>query len=129
MRLLLDSHVLLWLSLMPDRVIDEARAIIADPKTEAYASAATFWELSIKQKSGKLDLKADFDVLLRRTIDGGDIDVFDVTPRHGIFAGQLPPIHGDPFDRILIAQAILEDCTLVTRDQNIMRYAVPVLRA
>lgn len=67
--------------------------------------------------------------MLQRTIEEGDIDVIDITPRHGIFAGQLPVIHGDPFDRILIAQAILEDCTLVTRDQNIMRYAVPVLRA
>lgn len=129
MRLLLDSHILLWLSLIPDRIATEARTIIADPDTELYSSAATFWELSIKQKSGKLDAKVGFDDLLRRTVEEGDIAVLDVSARHGILAGQLPMIHGDPFDRILVAQAILEDCTLVTRDQNIMRYAVPVMRA
>ena len=124
MRLLLDTHVLLWALGDPDRLRDEARAAIVDPDGDVLASAASTWEVAIKGGSGKLRIPDDFaDHVTSSFVE------LPVTIRHSIEAGALPSHHGDPFDRMLIAQARIEGLTIVTRDKAFAPYGVDVLAA
>ena len=123
MNLLLDTHVLLWWgeqrSLSP-----EAAAAIADPDNLVYVSAASIWEISIKRARGKLDVgDAVFDVHL----DG--FEPLPITHADARMAGGLPDFHRDPFDRMLIAQALGHDLTLVTRDHRMDAYEASILPA
>ncbi|WP_053649114.1 MULTISPECIES: type II toxin-antitoxin system VapC family toxin [unclassified Streptomyces] len=120
MKLLLDTHVVLWW--LNGDLPDETRDLLARERW-VYMSAVTPWELSVKQATGKLDAPADVAERARDT----QFLALPVVAEHGIRAGQLPPHHRDPFDRILIAQAQTEGLTLVTRDKHIPRYDVPVL--
>lgn len=122
MQLLLDSQALfLWIT---TRSVPEAvRAAIRDPRNHVVVSAASVWELAIKQQKGKLALSAEqLDGVL-----GMDFELLDVTAEHGIAAARLPAHHGDPFDRVLIAQAQAEGLTLVGSDGVFAEYDVPVL--
>ncbi|MGA5197632.1 type II toxin-antitoxin system VapC family toxin [Streptomyces exfoliatus] len=120
MRLLLDTHVVLWW--LNGDLPDETRDLLARERW-VYMSAVTPWELSVKQATGKLDAPADVAEKARDT----QFLALPIIAEHGIRAGQLPPHHRDPFDRILIAQAQTEGLTLVTRGKHIPRYDVPVL--
>ncbi|MDQ0795930.1 type II toxin-antitoxin system VapC family toxin [Streptomyces sp. B1I3] len=124
MKLLLDTHVVLWWLNASDDLSDELRELLRT-EAEAYVSAATPWEIAIKQNLGKLEGAADLaerarDMQFRRC---------PITAEHGVRAGRLPPLHRDPFDRILVAQAQTEGLTVVTRDKWIPQYDVPVLHA
>lgn len=124
MRVLLDTHVLLWW-LAGERLSDEAIEVIGDPTNEVYVSAATVWELSIKRQLGKVDMP---EGLVAQCVgDGMRILVIDA--RHAELAGSLPPHHTDPFDRMLIAQAQLDTLIIVTRDRAFADYGIPVLAA
>ncbi|MFF1509152.1 type II toxin-antitoxin system VapC family toxin [Streptomyces sp. NPDC058326] len=120
MKLLLDTHVVLWW--LNGGLPDETRDLLAKERW-VYMSAVTPWELSVKQATGKLDAPTDVADQARNT----QFLALPIVAEHGIRAGQLPPHHRDPFDRILIAQAQTEGLTLVTRDKHIPRYDVPVL--
>ncbi|MFE8941822.1 type II toxin-antitoxin system VapC family toxin [Streptomyces sp. NPDC007872] len=120
MKLLLDTHVVLWW--LNGDLPDETRDLLARERW-VYMSAVTPWELSVKQATGKLDAPADVAERARDT----QFLALPIVAEHGIRAGRLPPHHRDPFDRILIAQAQTEGLTLVTRDKHIPRYDVPVL--
>ena len=124
MRLLLDTHVFLWwIEDVPfERAALEA---IANPDNDVLVSAASIWEAEVKVATGKLQLATDLIEELRINAFG---DVA-VSARHGVAAARLPRHHGDPFDRMLVAQAQLEGLTLVTRDPVFDRYSVAVLRA
>ena len=123
-RLLLDSHVALWW-LAGQQLAPEARAAIRDPTATAVFSIASVWELSIKQGLGRLLLPADYlDVLA----DEG-IDLLGIEVAHARAVRDLPPLHRDPFDRMLVAQAQVEGLTLVTRDPQVSQYDVAVLGA
>lgn len=124
MRLLLDTHVLLWW-LSAQRLRPKAAAAIASPDSDVWVSAATVWEISIKAALGKLDAPYDVDAQLTRH----GFDVLPIGLAHALAVRSLPPHHTDPFDRMLVAQAQVEDLTVVTRDANIRRYAVRVLPA
>jgi len=124
MRLLLDTHALLWW-LRDEGLAVEARAAIATPRNSVFVSAANTWEISIKQSLGKLTVDGD---VLKHVAQAG-FDELPITLAHGIAAGQLPTHHKDPFDRMLIAQAQLEGLTVVTRDQRFRQYDVPTLAA
>ena len=121
MTLLLDSHAVLWFTAedprLPRRVLDRL-----DHEGGAV-SAASIWELEIKQTAGRLRIDAD---LAERVLASG-LEPLPITFEHAVAAARLPPHHGDPFDRILIAQARTERMTLVTRDRHIRQYDVPVL--
>ncbi len=124
MRLLLDSHVLLWLMLDDPRIHSEVWSVTLGGEHDVLVSAASVWELEIKRRKGKLSAPVD---LLPRVEQAG-YRLLDITPDHGLDAARLPPHHGDPFDRILIAQAQSEAATLVTHDDALSAYDVPTMR-
>lgn len=126
MSLLLDTHVFLWWVGEPERLSNDARAAIARPDTPVFVSAASAWEIAIKRFLGRIDLRdEEFDYGLResRFIE------LPVSARHGLLAGALPPHHRDPFDRMLVAQAMTEGLHLVTHDRTIMDYDIPTMKA
>ncbi len=123
--LLLDTHVLLWWLDDPSLIAGQARELIADPRRPVFVSAAAAWEITIKRQLGKLDAPDDLEDALERE----RFQHLPIAIRHAVAVAELPPIHGDPFDRIQIAQARLEGLTIVTRDGWIPRYDVRCLRA
>ncbi len=125
MNLLLDTHVLIWTLENNPRLSDSAREAIVDGENLVFVSAVSVWEISVKQAMGKLDVP---DNLIE------EIQIHRFTPleinlQHAHFASRLPAIHKDPFDRMLIAQSMLEKLTFVTRDQIMNQYDVTVLNA
>lgn len=124
MRLLLDTHVVLWWLADDPTLSDEIKTMI-DDQGDVYVSAATVWEVTIKQAIGKIKEPAE---LPERVRDGGFAEL-PIRFEHAITAGRLPPIHRDPFDRMLIAQARCDDLTLVTRDSDIQKYEVRTMQA
>jgi PIN domain nuclease of toxin-antitoxin system len=120
---LIDTHILLWW-LADDRALpDVARTVIADPATAVVVSAATVWEIAIKQAAGRLDAPDN----LMPTLNDNDFDTLPMTASHAFDAARLPLHHTDPFDRMLIAQAAAENLTLVTVDRRFTHYDVPIL--
>ncbi len=123
MNLLLDTHVLLWWLADDPALPVAARAAIANPDTRVLVSAASVWEISIKQAAGHLDAPDD----LIDAIEHNDFDTLPITASHALAAGKLAPHHPDPFDRMLIAQAELDRLTLVTVDRRFADYDVELL--
>jgi PIN domain nuclease of toxin-antitoxin system len=124
-RLLLDTHVVLWTVGGARRISAEARERMSDPTSEVFVSSATVWEAAIKFGTGKLPLPDNFV----EAVAAAGMRELPVTSRHGFAAGRLPRHHGDAFDRMLVAQAQLEGLTLVTRDAHLAAYGVPILPA
>ncbi|ACP22852.1 conserved hypothetical protein (plasmid) [Sinorhizobium fredii NGR234] len=125
MNILLDTHILLWAAGNPGRLSKEAHALISDPENVLYFSAASLWEIAIKRGLGRTDFEADPRLLRRGLLDNGYAEL-SINSAHAAALDQLPPIHKDPFDRILIAQSIVEGLVLVTADEMIGRYPGPV---
>ena len=125
MKLLLDTHILLWAAGQPDRLPQNARDLIATPENELFFSAANLWEILIKRGLGRDDFKADARVLRRALLDNGYGEL-PIGSEHVVAIDSLPMIHKDPFDRILVAQATVEGITLVTADQIVAKYPGPV---
>lgn len=121
--LLLDTHTLLWGLGEVGRLSPTAREVLSAGATPAYVSAASVWEIAIKSASGKL--RAPDDLLDR--VAAARFDELAISFRHAFLAGALPRHHGDPFDRVLVAQAQCEGLTLVTNDPRIAAYEVPIL--
>ena len=124
-RLLLDSHVFLWWLVDAPNLGNQTKGIISDPRNEVYISAATTWEISIKVALGKLTAPTDVSSIIEQE----QFIELPISAYHGDQAGQLPPIHRDPFDRMLIAQAQAEGLILVTHDNAIKNYTVRVFDA
>jgi PIN domain nuclease of toxin-antitoxin system len=125
LRLLLDTHALLWWLSDDPSLSDVARAAIATPETDVAVSAASAWEISIKSSLGKLTAPDDLAAQLSRH----QFRPLAITVEHALFAGALPRHHDDPFDRMLVAQARIEPMTLVTRDARIGLYGVATVPA
>lgn len=123
MRLLLDTHALLWW-LAREHLVEAVKDRIADPGTDVLVSAVCCWEVAIKQAAGKLVPPEP----VSRAVRAGGFEPLPITLEHGERAGSLPRHHGDPFDRMLVAQAQLEGLTLVTRDRVFDAYDVALLR-
>jgi PIN domain nuclease of toxin-antitoxin system len=124
-KLLLDTHLLLWAAGQPELLSADARALMEDPQNSLQFSAASLWEIAIKQGLGRSDFKVDPRLLRRGLIDNG-YDELPVTSAHAVAVESLPPIHEDPFDRILVAQAIVEGIVLLTADAVVAQYSGPV---
>jgi PIN domain nuclease of toxin-antitoxin system len=125
-RLLLDTHALLWWLADDPKLGRAAREAIADPAALVHVSAASLWEIAIKANLGKLDLG---DADLAAEIPANGFVELPIAARHALAAGALPRHHDDPFDRMLVAQAQLEDLVVVTRDSTFAAYGVSVLSA
>ncbi len=127
MRLMLDTHLLLWAAGAPRRLSAEARALFDVPGSELFFSAASFWEIAIKRRLGRDDFHVDARLLRRGLFDNG-YNELPVNSEHALAVESLPPIHRDPFDRMLVAQATIEGITLLTADSLVAQYPGPVRR-
>lgn len=125
MNLLLDTHAVLWWLSDDPALSDAARSAIADPENTVFLSAVVVWEIRIKQGVGKLDLPEDFGEVLAQQ----HFPELPITVQHADTIAVLPAIHRDPFDRLLVAQAMVEKMTIVTRDSAIAGYGVDVIVA
>jgi len=124
-RLLLDTHVLLWAAGAPERLPAAALALLESDEHQLMFSAASLWEIAIKRGLGRDDFRVEPRVL-RRGLEEHGYDELPVASRHALALDQLPPIHRDPFDRILIAQACVEGVTLLTADAVVASYPGPI---
>ncbi len=123
MRILLDTHILLWWLADDQQLPSQAAATIGHPDTEVVVSAASAWEISIKRAVGRLGAPDD----LLDAMAANDFGALAITAAHAMAAGRLPPHHADPFDRMLIAQAQMEGFTLVSVDRRFSDYDVELL--
>lgn len=124
--ILLDAHAFLWALDDSDLLGANVRAALQSGR-QAWLSSATVWELGIKTAIGRLSLPVPLRELVRRAVVDGGVRVLDVTPEHALRASDLPMHHKDPFDRMLIAQAMTERMTLATRDGKLEGYDVATL--
>lgn len=127
MNLLLDTHLLLWAAGEPQRLSANARALLLDPAHHPVFSAASLWEIGIKRGLGRTDFDVDPRRLWRMLLANGYREL-PITTEHTLAVSQLPPLHKDPFDRILVAQARVEGFQLLTVDTVLVQYGAPVLR-
>ena len=125
MKLLLDTQILLWAAGHPKRLSTAARKLLNDPRNELLFSAASLWEIAIKNTLGREDFRVEPRLLRRGLLDNGYVEL-PITSQHAVSIDALPHLHKDPFDRLLLAQALSEGVTLVTADTQLARYPGPV---
>jgi len=125
MKLLLDTRLLLWAAGEPKRLSKQARILIDSPDNELLFSAASLWEVAIKRGLGREDFKVDARLLRRGLLDNGYSEL-PIVSDHVVATESLPPIHKDPFDRVLVAQATVEGVTLLTIDSLVAQYPGPI---
>ena len=125
MKLLLDTHLLLWAAGQPNRLSKAARGLIDAEGNELIFSAASLWEIVIKRSLGREDFKVDARLLRRGLLDNGYSEL-PIASAHVVAVDTLPPLHKDPFDRVLIAQALVEGIILLTTDSVVASYPAPV---
>ena len=120
---LLDTHIFLWSLDETKRLTKEVAKILKDPRNRIFVSVATAWEISIKQKKGKLPLKTTLEECFRKS----NFEILEIKLPHILQLENLPTYHKDPFDRILVAQAIVEKLMIITEDGKIKKYDLSVL--
>lgn len=123
MKVLLDTHILLWWMTGSPQLAESAALLIADTSNTIFVSAASVWELRIKESLGKISLPANF----LETLEEESFENLSITMRHADQVARLPLLHRDPFDRILVAQAQLDGLTLITKDEILSKYPVDCL--
>ena len=124
MRLLLDTHSFLWFVLNDAQLSAPARAAISDPANDVLVSPATYWEIAVKVSTGKYTLAAPYQDFIQHAIDDNDFEVLPVEVRYTALVAAMPFHHKDPFDRLLIAQALAEDIPLVSNEALFDAYGV-----
>jgi PIN domain nuclease of toxin-antitoxin system len=127
MRILLDTHAIVWWATGDQRLSRRARVAIADPSTEAFISIASAWEIQIKATLQKLTLHESVDALYRSLIVDQNFRMVGIELEDVDHLSKLPPRHRDPFDRMLVAQALRSEFTLVTKDRVLASYGAPTL--
>jgi PIN domain nuclease of toxin-antitoxin system len=128
-RVLLDTQVWLWMWGAPERLRNEARTVLEDPATALHVSAATAWEIATKAALGRLRLATSAEAWLADPRHRRDVTDLPISFDHAIRAGSLPPVHRDPFDRMLVAQAQIEGLVLVSADRQLAAYEIETLQA
>jgi PIN domain nuclease of toxin-antitoxin system len=126
-KLLLDTHLLLWAAGQPKKLPAAARKLIVNQRNSLHFSAASLWEIAIKRALGRNDFHADPGVLRRGLLESGYTEL-SITGDHAVAVGVLPVLHKDPFDRMLVAQAAVEGMTLVTADEQVAKYPGSIRR-
>ena len=122
---LLDTHTLLWWLSDPEELSEEARSVISNSTAVVYLSAVVLWEIRLKESLGKLLLPKEFD----RVLESQSFEELPIRVKHAQHLKDLPTVHSDPFDRMLVSQAEVEGLTVITRDKNIRKYRTSVLQA
>lgn len=126
MRLLLDTHAFLWWITDDPRLSDRARALIGDGGNEVFLSAASAWELAVKASLRRVEIAQPLERFVPDQLERNGFQALPVLLRHALGLSALPPLHRDPFDRMLVAQALAEELALVSADREIRRYPVAV---
>jgi PIN domain nuclease of toxin-antitoxin system len=124
-KLLLDTHLLIWAAESVKRLPRDARVLMADPENALFFSVASLWEIAIKSELNRTDFQVNARLLRRGLIDNGYQEL-SILSGHAVAIDSLPPLHKDPFDRLLIAQAMVEGITLLTNDTTMAQYQGPV---
>lgn len=122
MRLLLDTHILVWALITPKRLNTRTRAALEDRHNDVMFSVASVWEMAIKAALGRADFQVSPDVMVQAAVDSGFREV-TIKSQVALLAASLPPYHRDPFDRMLVAQAINESAALYTADRQLAVYS------
>lgn len=125
MKYLLDTHVIIWWLNTPNKIKNSTQKIIKDKKNIIYISSVTIWEIAIKKQSNKIKIPSNFLEALKSE----QFKLLDLIAEESLSVINLPSIHKDPFDRLLIAQAKLNDLTLITKDKKILKYPINTLVA
>lgn len=125
MKLLIDTHLLLWAANEPEKLSAKAVTLMSNPEHQLTFSAASMWEIVIKNSLGRADFRVDARLLARGLLDN-DYTELAISSAHAVFVESLPLIHKDPFDRILVAQATVEGFTLLTADSAVAKYPGPI---
>jgi len=128
LKILLDTHILLWAAGQPENLTANVRGLLDDPRNELIFSSASIWEIAIKSGLGRSDFQVDARNLRRELLDNGYLEL-PIASEHAVAIDCLPPIHKDPFDRLLIAQSMVEGITLLTADPLVAQYPAPVKKA
>jgi PIN domain nuclease of toxin-antitoxin system len=128
MKFLLDTHILLWAAYQPEKLSELTRTLLNDIENELFYSAASLWEIAIKRGLGRNDFQIQPRVLQRELQDQG-YQALAISTEHSLAVEDLPLIHKDPFDRILIAQATVEGITLLSADELVIQYPGPIRKA
>jgi PIN domain nuclease of toxin-antitoxin system len=126
-RLLLDTHAFLWWVTDDDRLSERAGELIADGANDVYFSAASAWEIAIKAGLGRIRFSEDAWSLTPQQLERNAFQALPIHVAHAVAVIALPDLHRDPFDRLLVAQAMTEGLTIVSGDENVARYPVPVV--
>jgi PIN domain nuclease of toxin-antitoxin system len=127
MRVLIDTHAFLWWDLDDERLSASAHDVMQNGRNQVFVSAGSVWEVAIKASKGRLDLPTDTRSYVSDRLRRYRWTPLPIAVAHGVQAATLPPIHGDPFDRVLVAQAQLESMPIVTTDPAITRYDVETI--
>ena len=125
MNLLLDTHLLIWAASMPERLSSAASKLMEQPEHQLHFIALSLWEITIKRRLGRPDFIMDSSLLCSGLIENGYTELV-IKNSHSLVLNQLPPIHKDPFDRMLFAQAVFEDMLLLTSDSVVAQYPGPI---
>ena len=124
MRVLLDTHAFLWFILNDPQLSSTAKTLIEDPANDIEISPASYWEIAIKIGLGKYSLPGPYQLFMESQIAINDFQILPIEPKHTGILTSLPPHHKDPFDRLLVAQAMKENIPLVSGDATLDKYPI-----
>ena len=127
MKYLLDTHAFLWFVADDNKISSKAKSVIEDSKNEIFFSAASAWELAIKTKLNRLKITGDLESFIIEQLSTNRFVPLSITLSHSLFTEKLPQIHKDPFDRMIIAQSIVEDLPLISADRKIRKYKTAII--
>jgi PIN domain nuclease of toxin-antitoxin system len=127
MKYLLDTHAFIWLGSKSSKLSKTVLALCDDPENELIVSAASIWEMQIKVQLGKLDLDIPLDQVIAEQKEANQIQLLAVNVAHVLALGSLPMYHKDPFDRILVAQTLVEDAVFISNDPLVAKYPVSII--
>ncbi len=127
MRYLLDTYVLLWITIEHPKLSAKAKSIYLNEINEIYLSIASIWEMAIKLNLKKLNLEDPLDIFIKKYIKGGNVKILQIEIPEILKTEHLPLYHRDPFDRMIISQGIVHNISIVTRDQNFTPYPVATI--
>ena len=126
-KFLIDTHILLWLMLEPNKLSKKVKSTLKNFDNELFVSKISLWEIAIKMKIGKLDIKMNFDDIFD-ILENNDLKLLDLSNKHIAKTLLFDLHHRDPFDRMLIAQAKTENMTIITKDKSFSKYDIDILR-